>query len=137
MVLVLSDRINRIQTSQTIQIAVITRDLIAKGKKIISLNQGEPDFETPKKIVNASHSAIKKGFTKYSNPFGDQKLREKISNKLNKENRLSTTANEIIITPGAKMALSLSLSSILKINDEVINFLPSYPSYQNQILSSF
>ncbi|GIT57823.1 MAG: hypothetical protein Ct9H300mP18_12520 [Candidatus Neomarinimicrobiota bacterium] len=66
MVFDLSDRINRIQTSQTIKIADITRDLIAKGKKVISLSQGEPDFETPEHIKKAAINAIEDGKTKYS-----------------------------------------------------------------------
>ena len=65
MVFDLSDRINRIQTSQTIKIADITRDLIAKGKKVISLSQGEPDFETPEHIKKAAINAIEDGKTKY------------------------------------------------------------------------
>ena len=81
MKLVLSEKINRIQTSQTIQIADITRELIANGRKIISLNQGEPDFETPEHIKKAAIKAIKDGNTKYSYVDGMPLLKEAISKK--------------------------------------------------------
>ena len=78
MVFDLSDRINRIQTSQTIKIADITRDLIAKGKKVISLSQGEPDFETPEHIKKAAINAIEDGKTKYSYVDGMPLLKEAV-----------------------------------------------------------
>ena len=66
----LSDRISRIQTSQTIEITDLARNLIAEGKKVISLSQGEPDFDTPDHIKKAGIKAIKDGLTRYSNVDG-------------------------------------------------------------------
>ena len=105
-----------------------------KRKNIISLGLGEPLFNTPKKIISSAHLAMKKGFTKYSGSMGLYELREKISYKLKRENKISVNPNQIIITPGAKMALSLALTSILEPGDEVINILPCYPSFPQQIL---
>ena len=100
MVLVLSDRINRIQTSQTIQIADITRDLIAKGKKVISLSQGEPDFETPEHIKKAAINAIEDGKTKYSYVDGMPLLKEAVREKFLSENSLDYKISEISIGTG-------------------------------------
>ena len=103
-------------------------------KNYISLGLGEPNFPTSNKIISSANLAMKDGFTRYSSPFGLEDLRLKISNKLNQENKLNTHPDQIIITPGAKMALSMVLSVILEEYDEVIVIDPSYPSYKNQIL---
>ncbi len=102
-------------------------------KKIISLGLGEPDFKTPPKIIKALNVGIKKGYTKYSNPMGFENLRYEISKKLRKENKISASPSEIIITLGAKMALSLCLQTILNKNETIINITPCYPSYIPQI----
>ena len=82
-------------------------------KNYISLGLGEPNFPTSNKIISSANLAMKDGFTRYSSPFGLEDLRLKISNKLNQENKLNTHPDQIIITPGAKMALSMVLSVIL------------------------
>ena len=110
---------------------------IDKDKKIFySLGLGEPDFNTPKYIINSSYHAMKKGFTKYSNPAGLFELRKEVAKKLLVENNIRAKLEEIIITPGSKMALSLVLMSIIKPNDELIYFSPAYTSYVPQMLLS-
>jgi len=104
-----------------------------RGELIISLGLGEPSFNTPKRVISKSNWAMLKGYTRYSNPKGLQKLRNKIKIKLFYENRIKVKSENIIVTPGAKMAISLALMSILRDGDEVINFYPCYPSYDNQI----
>ena len=118
------------------QFAELAGNLNKKQQKVISLGLGEPNFQTPKEIVIAAYQAMESGFTRYSNPMGILELRKKIVKKLQLENKIETNIDEIIITPGAKMALSLALSAILNPYDEVINFLPCYPSFQNQIIIS-
>ena len=105
-----------------------------KKKKIISLGLGEPMFNTPDAIISSAYRAMKSGYTKYSDSKGLFELRDKISTKLKSENKISVDPDQIIITPGAKMALSISLASILEPGDEVINILPCYPSFFQQIL---
>ena len=107
-----------------------------KKEKLISLGLGEPYFNTHKKIIFSAFKAMREGHTKYSSSMGIYDLRKKVANKLKKENNIKTNANRILITSGAKMALSLALGSIIKKNDEVVNILPCYPSYLNQILIS-
>ena len=76
---------------------------------------GEPDFNTPDFIVKSAFLAMKRGFfTKYSNPAGIYDLRNEICKKLKKENKINSIPEEIIITPGSKMALSLALMSLLQ-----------------------
>ena len=104
-----------------------------RGELIISLGLGEPSFNTPKRVISKSNWAMLKGYTRYSNPKGLQKLRNKIKNKLQYENKIKVKSENIIVTPGAKMAISLALMGILRDGDEVINFYPCYTSYDNQI----
>ena len=79
---------------------------------------------------------MKDGKTKYSNPAGILKLRKEVSKKLLRENKILSKPDEIVITSGSKMALTLTLMSLIQPNDEIIYFSPSYPSYLPQILLS-
>jgi aspartate aminotransferase len=103
------------------------------GEKIISLGLGEPAFETPRRIVDATYDAILKGHTRYSNSFGMYELRELISAKLWSENKIKVSPDNIIVTPGAKQAMLLALMALLEPGDEVINISPCYVSYVPQI----
>ena len=110
------------------------KNITKKGELIISLGLGEPSFSTPKRVISKSNWAMLKGYTRYSNPKGLQKLRNKIKNKLQHENKIKVKSEKYkLFTPGAKMAISLALMGILRDGDEVINFYPCYPSYNNQI----
>ena len=131
MVFILSERINRIQTSQTIQIADMTRELIAKGKDIISLNQGEPDFETPDHIKKAAIKAIEDGNTRYSYVDGIPKLKEAVREKFLSENSLDYTISEISIGTGCKQIIFNALMSLLNAGDEVIIPSPFWVSYKD------
>lgn len=122
-----------IQDSLELRFSGLARQMNEKGGRIISLGLGEPGFPTPPAIVEAAAEAMRNGMTRYSNPFGLPELREAICAKLAADNGIEATPNEIMITPGAKMALSLALAAILQPGDEVINILPCYPSYLPQI----
>jgi aminotransferase len=104
------------------------------GKIKYSLGLGEPDFPTPKKIVNSAFNSMTKGFTRYSSPLGIYSLRKKISQEVSKNYKLRIDPENVIVTPGSKMALSLTLMSILRNHDEIIYLSPSYISYLPQIL---
>jgi len=76
---------------------------------------------------------MRAGMTRYSSPFGLLELRQKIAAKLAAENGIHAVPGDIMVTPGAKMALSLALAAILQPGDEVVNVTPCYPSYLPQI----
>ena len=110
------------------------KNLNKKGKDIISLGVGEPLFNTPNPIISSAYRAMHDGFTRYSDSRGIFELRKALCNKLRFENKIYVKPNQIIVTPGAKMALSLSLMAILESGDEIINIQPCYPSFPQQIL---
>lgn len=120
---------NEINESLTLKFAQTARQLREQGRKIISLGLGEPDFETPQHIIDATYKAINEGFTRYSDSMGLMELRSAVSNKLKIDNQCEYEQNQIIITPGAKQAVFLSLCALLEPGDEIINFTPYYVSY--------
>jgi aspartate aminotransferase len=120
--------------SLTLKFAQVVAEKRKKGEKIISLGLGEPDFNTPKEIVDSTIEILKSKQSMYSSPLGIIKLREKIVEKLKKENNIVTDINNILVTPGAKQALLIILMALLEPEDEVIVIMPSYVSYIPQIL---
>lgn len=124
---------SEIKDSATLRFGELARKKNAAGEKVISLGIGEPDFPTPYGIVEATHDAIDKGYTKYSSSNGLAELRALISEKLRSENGVECPAGDIVVTNGAKQAMMLALMAILRPHDRVINIAPSYVSYIPQI----
>ncbi len=98
-----------------------------EGKDVIHLEIGEPDFPTPKPIVDAAKKALKDNKTFYTDSKGIIELREKLGEKYN------FNPDNIIITGGSSLALFFSLASILEKGDEVLIKNPTYPCYKNFI----
>ena len=117
----------------TLEFAQKARERKKNGERIISLGIGQPDFNVPEDIVEATVEALKSGFDKYSDPQGILSLRTAISEKLKSENNIPADPEQIIVTPGAKAAIFIALMTVLEAGDEVINFTPSYVSYIPQI----
>lgn len=128
--MIISKEINE---SLTLKFSELARKMNEKGSEIISLGLGEPHFETPKSIYEATFEALKNGYTKYSNPQGIYELRKLISEKFFTQNNIDTNPENIIITSGSKQACALIMMSLLEPYDEVINFCPCYVSYIPQI----
>jgi aspartate aminotransferase len=122
-----------VQDSIELRFSALARQMNERGEPIISLGLGEPGFPTPPEVIEAAAAAMRQGLTRYSNPFGLPDLREAICAKLKKDNGINASPGDVMVTPGAKMALSLALGAVLQPGDEVINILPCYPSYQSQI----
>lgn len=125
----LSNRIQSIKPSPTLEITQLAQDLKAKGKKIISLSAGEPDFDTPQFIKEAAWEALKQGYTKYTAVDGIIELKKAIQDKFRVENDLTYTTDEIIVGCGAKHILFNAFMVTLNKGDEVIIPTPFWPSY--------
>lgn len=124
-----SERILRMTPSATMEISVAVAHLKAEKKDIIGLNLGEPDFNTPDFIIEACVKAIKDGHTKYTPVDGILQLRTAISKKLKKDNSANYTADQIVISTGAKQAINNAILSICSPGDEVIIPKPCWVSY--------
>ncbi|MDD5112136.1 MAG: pyridoxal phosphate-dependent aminotransferase [Candidatus Altiarchaeota archaeon] len=105
-------------------------DLVAESKDVVSLGVGEPDFPTPAPMKDAGIQAIEMDYSAYTSNYGLLELREKIAEKLSKENGLAADPkNQILVTTGTSEALDLAFRAILEPGDEVIVPEPSYVSY--------
>ena len=127
----LSDRIAGLSESATIAMAQKAREYKEKGINIISLSLGEPDFSTPKHIAEAAKDAIDTGkWFDYSPVPGYADLRKALAQKLQRENNIKCTENNIVVSTGAKQSIANVMYSIVNPGDEVIIFSPYWVSYQ-------
>ncbi len=125
----LSDRINLISESQTIAMARKSRELKAQGIDIISLSLGEPDFATPDVVKQAAHKAIDDNFSYYTHVSGYVELRQAIAHKFKRDNGLDYTADDIVVSTGAKQSIANAVMCLINPGDEVIIPAPFWVSY--------
>jgi aspartate aminotransferase len=115
--------------SATLAMARKSRELKEQGVDIINLSLGEPDFDTPDNIKAACKQALDKGDTKYTPVSGTKALREAICRKLKRENNLNYTFDQIVVTNGAKQAISNACMALLDPGDEMLVPSPFWLSY--------
>ncbi|MCP5081819.1 MAG: pyridoxal phosphate-dependent aminotransferase [Alphaproteobacteria bacterium] len=127
---ILSKSTRGVEDSIIIKMAQRARDLKSKGRDVVSLTIGEPDFDTPQFIKQAATDAMDAGFTHYSPMPGMPQLREALSAKLKAENGLTYSTDEIVITNGAKQAITNAAFALLDPNDEVIMPTPFWVAYE-------
>lgn len=125
----LSDRVNAMEQSATLAMAQAARDLAAKGVNVINLSVGEPDFTTPQYIKDAAKKAIDDGYTFYSPVPGYPELRKAIAKKLTTENNIECTADNIVVSTGAKHSIFNVIQALINPGDEVLIFAPYWVSY--------
>lgn len=125
----LSDRINNLHESQTLAMARKSRELKAQGIHVINLSLGEPDFNTPEFIKEAAKRAIEENYSHYSPVSGYLELRQAISKKFARDNGLSYSPEEIVVSTGAKQSLINAIMCLVNPGDEVIIFAPYWVSY--------
>src|SRR6202453_1866641 len=129
----LADVLNRIKPSATMVVTQKARDLKAKGRDIISLSVGEPDFDTPDNIKDAAIDAIRRGETKYPPVLGIPPLREAIAAKFRRENGLDYKAADTIVATGGKQILYNAFLVPMNKGDEVIIPAPYWVSYPEMV----
>lgn len=127
----LSDRIINMSTSATLAMAAKARELRTEGKDIIGLSLGEPDFKTPDFIKDAAIQAINDGYNSYTPVDGYVELKEAIIAKFNRDNNLSYTLPQIVVSTGAKQSLANVAAVMLNKGDEVILPCPYWVSYSD------
>lgn len=125
----LSNRVNKISESQTIAMARKSRELKAAGIDIISLSLGEPDFSTPQIIKDFAKKAIDDNFSYYTHVSGYLELREAICGKFKRDNNLVYTADQIVVSTGAKQSIANAVLCLINPGDEVIIPAPFWVSY--------
>ena len=130
----LSKRTKRLEPSVTLAAAAKAKALKAKGRDVLSLTVGEPDFATPENIQEAAIEAIRNGKASYYTPTaGIPELRQAIVDYLKKNYGLVYEPSQTVVTDGAKFALYTLFQTILDPQDEVIIPVPYWVSYGEQV----
>lgn len=125
----LSDRINETAEPQTIAMARRARELKSQGIDVIDLTLGEPDFNTPEIIKQAAKKAIDENFSHYTHVSGYLELRQAIAKKFKRDNNLDYTAEQIVVSTGAKQALANAMLCLVNPGDEVLVPAPYWVTY--------
>lgn len=125
----LSERLKTMEESATIAMSRKSRELKAQGMDVISLSLGEPDFFTPDFIKDAAKKALDENYTMYTPVPGYDDLREAICEKFKRDNGLTYTADQIVVSTGAKQSIANVVMSLIDEGDEVIIPAPYWVSY--------
>lgn len=131
---ILSQRIQKVKPSATLQITAKAKELRAQGKNVIGLGAGEPDFDTPEHIKDAAVTALRAGFTKYTPVDGIPELKKAIVGKMQRDHNLSYGVDEVLVTAGGKQAFFNMALALLDPGDEVIIPAPYWVSYPDMTL---
>ena len=126
----LSDTILNLEESATLKMSQMARDLRAEGHDVISLSIGEPDFDTPRFIIEAAKQALDDGYTHYTPVPGLMELRQAVCEKLKRDNNLDYLPNQIVVSNGAKQSIFNLCQALINPGDEVIVFTPYWVSYK-------
>ncbi|MBI5241852.1 MAG: pyridoxal phosphate-dependent aminotransferase [Elusimicrobia bacterium] len=129
----LADWMSRLGTETAFDVLVRARALEATGRKIIHLQIGEPDFDTPKNIREKAKTAIDEGYTHYGPAPGLPPMRAAIAEYLNKTRGLDYAPEETIIFPGGKPVMFFTIMALVNPGDEVIYPNPGFPIYESMI----
>jgi aspartate aminotransferase len=129
----LAKRMARLGTETAFEVLVKAKALEAQGRDIVHLEIGEPDFDTPRNIIDAGVDALRKGCTHYGPSAGLMELRETIAQYVNETRRVNVTPDEVVVVPGGKPIIFFSILALVEDDDEVIYPNPGFPIYESMI----
>ena len=127
------DRISRLKIETAFEVLVKARALEAQGRSIIHLEIGEPDFPTPRHIVEAGKRALDEGYTKYGPTPGFPEFREMIAAHVSRTRGIPVKGENVCVVPGGKPIMFFSMMALLNPGDEVIYPDHSFPIYESMI----
>ena len=130
----LSNRLQRLAPSATLAMSQKSSEMKAQGIDVINMSVGEPDFNTPEHIKKAAKLAIDENYSRYSPVPGYPDLRQAIARKLERENHLSYTPAEILVSNGAKQSVCNTVMALVNPGEEVIIPAPYWVSYPQMAL---
>lgn len=129
----LAERMNRIGVETAFEVLVRARALEAQGRSVIHLEIGEPDFPTPRHIIDAAKQALDQGWTHYGPPQGQPELREAIAAYICRTRRIRVGPEHVAVVPGGKPILFFAMLALVEPGDEVIYPNPGFPIYESMI----
>ncbi len=129
----LAGRMSRIGTESAFEVLRRARALEAQGRSIIHLEIGEPDFPTPKHIVEAGKAALDQGFTHYGPTQGLPELRTAIASYVSRTREIEVSPDRVCVVPGGKPMMFFPMMALLEEGDEAIYPNPGFPIYESMI----
>src|SRR6202451_2899613 len=129
----LAERMSRLGTETAFEVLNKARALERQGKDIVHLEIGEPDFDTPKDIVDAAVGALKAGWTHYGPAAGLPELRDAIAEDVERSRGVKVTSDWVVVVPGGKPIIFFSILALADVGDEVIYPNPGFPIYESMI----
>lgn len=129
----IANRVKTLGTETAFEVLVKARALEAQGKKIIHLEVGEPDFDTPLRIRNAAKAALDAGYTHYGPAPGLPHVRKAIADYMTRTRGVPFGQNQVVVTPGGKPILFFTILACVDRGDEVIYPNPGFPIYESVI----
>ena len=129
----LAERMSRLGTETAFEVLNKARALERQGKEIVHLEIGEPDFDTPKNVVEAAVGALRNGWTHYGPSAGLPELRQAIAEDVSRSRGVTVNSDEVVVVPGGKPIIFFSLLALADQGDEVIYPNPGFPIYESMI----
>ncbi|NLY54700.1 MAG: pyridoxal phosphate-dependent aminotransferase [Firmicutes bacterium] len=129
----LATRMSRLGTEKAFEVLAKAKALEAQGRHIVHLEIGEPDFATPRNIIDAGIKALNDGYTHYSPAAGLAEARQAVAEYVTRHKKVPTVADEIVLMPGAKPLMLYTMLALVNPGDEVIYPNPGYPIYESAI----
>src|SRR5580700_10307737 len=129
----LAERMSRLGTETAFEVLNKARALERQGKNVIHLEIGEPDFATPKDIIEAGAEAMKNGWTHYGPAAGLPELRDAIAEDVTRSRGVEVTSDWVVVVPGGKPIIFFTLLALADVGDEVIYPNPGFPIYESMI----
>ena len=129
----LAGRMARLGTETAFEVLVKAKALEAQGRDIVHLEIGEPDFDTPRNIIDAAVDALHKGYTHYGPSAGLMELREVIAQYVSHTRHVDVAPDEVVVVPGGKPIIFFSILALCEQDDEVIYPNPGFPIYESMI----
>jgi len=126
-----AQRMSRLGTETAFEVALRARALEATGKKVIHLEIGEPDFDTPKFVRQAAAAALEEGWTHYGPSAGLPEFRTVIAEQWKAERNIPCDLDNVVVTPGAKPIMFFAMLALLEEGDEVLYPNPGFPIYES------
>jgi aspartate/methionine/tyrosine aminotransferase len=128
-----AERMSLLGTETAFEVLVKARALEAQGKDVVHLEIGEPDFDTPRHIIEAAKEALDQGYTHYGPSAGLPELREAIAHDVGRSRSIAIRPEQVVVTPGAKPIMFYVLLALAQPGDEVIYPNPGFPIYESVI----
>jgi aspartate/methionine/tyrosine aminotransferase len=129
----LAERMSRLGTETAFEVLSRARTLEKQGKKIVHLEIGEPDFDTPANVVEAATAALHDHWTHYGPSAGLPELRQTIAEYVSQSRRVPVSSDQVVVVPGGKPIIFFSLLALAEAGDEVIYPNPGFPIYESVI----